>query len=1234
MRRELIVKTKSLAGTSDLTLFAPIKPGFVSSLESVTYKTRVKRLLRTLTSLRSTSHESALLRPFSDAVERVGKIHSVRVAVIEPEDKVLLAVTFDGAWESYIRVLWQKVGGLLDVIFCNTEGYVSACDHGFPEYLEWARRIQTESAFFYAAPHTVDDVPYLKREELLQRMTDEALESLYKTIDRDLLATRSFVQDAAALAAAQRTAHTMLEALRQGLQALAGFYRLADLFLPTTADGVHLQRAARELLIEFRGLIAALPPPVVDSLKIRFDRQLAWLQALDGAPSPRPIPALEPARYDRTNVQGGIVTAYEGTTHGCLMLMAFDDAAAGARFLGKLLPHISHDGVQPTDQQPIVTNVAVTCEGLRALGLSESQLDYFPQEFREGMDARASLLGDLRTNHPRHWRLPTRIDAQATAAHGAQVELAAVHVVVQVRGKAACETSADDPLQPAHPLHEHVQQIAGFDASARLLAVQSMRRRIETIEGKDKVREHFGFLDGEGQPLLGPQTGGSIYPNGVHLGEVLLGYSNEADPAPPPATQPALRERQELLFDGSFLVLRKLRQDVPGLHAKAQKAADTYGIHKNDVLAKMMGRGLDGKPLITKQGKENNDFDFSGDPNGVECPFHAHIRRANPRKPPEPFGRTPRIMRRGMSFGPRYDAEHPHCPSNAAERGLMFMAYNASIEEQFEVVQRWLVGGNSSGGLSAHSDPLLGVPEIGQQRFYRFEDKGKVVRMELDGAAAPLVDPQPFVRLEWGMYLFTPSLRALRKLKELAASAPNPAPVWSVEDGEQRIGHLLALEQTQDEQRTVAAWKTALEDPDAQESFASASIWAAIRERHEGVLRTPYGVLVADRKLVMEVFTDRNGRYTAKGYHQRMARSIGEIYLGLDRPAPGGQYDQESAATNGAIGELNERETFEGARSLTQAVLAAFIAGEKQSSKARGESHWQLTLDIKEVSDLVLAKLCQYWFGIPIDNSPFEVGASRFDWQRGDKPLYPGNFTAPSRYIFQPRPGEVAEEYGSLYGQTLTATMHEFIKPFCENRTVPNDPTGKPAPITAAILEAHWQHQMSLTQVARSLVGAMMGFLPTLDGNLRRSLNEWLKDHTYWCLRARLPSASGDAFARANALLREPLMRAMQLRPSPELVWRTVTRHHDLGAVAVAPGDLIVLSIVSATQQCLQQRLADVYPIFGGDRSAADHPTHACPGYQASMGVLLGFVSALLEVTDCVRPTPAPLVLAFSGPVA
>ena len=84
MRKELTVKTKTLVGVSDLTIAAPIRPGLVPSLDSVTYKSRVKAVLKVLNTSRSSSHEYSLLRTFSDSVERVGQIHSVRIAAPHP----------------------------------------------------------------------------------------------------------------------------------------------------------------------------------------------------------------------------------------------------------------------------------------------------------------------------------------------------------------------------------------------------------------------------------------------------------------------------------------------------------------------------------------------------------------------------------------------------------------------------------------------------------------------------------------------------------------------------------------------------------------------------------------------------------------------------------------------------------------------------------------------------------------------------------------------------------------------------------------------------------------------------------------------------------------------------------------------------------------------------------------------------------------------------------------------
>jgi lysophospholipase L1-like esterase len=396
----------------------------------------------------------------------------------------------------------------------------------------------------------------------------------------------------------------------------------------------------------------------------------------------------------------------------------------------------------------------------------------------------------------------------------------------------------------------------------------------------------------------------------------------------------------------------------------------------------------------------------------------------------------------------------------------------------------------------------------------------------------------------------------------------------------------------------------------------------------------------------MKVFLDEEENYTVSGYHDRMKRSIGEIYLGLDR---GPQYDRLSEKTNAAIRAISERDAFELARSYTNKILVdgivddnklrvpGFISATKLQAAAIGQRAWELNLDVKEVTDLVLASLCQDWFGMPKEwygapapkDAPFKVGGQRWDWKPSDPSLYPGNFTAPSRYLFQPRPGETAEKYGCDYGKSLTKAMGELVKRHRDQNTKPD------GAIAQVIFDA-FPDRSEGDLVARTMVGALMGFLPTVDGNLRLSLNEWLRDGTFWALRAALaadPAEPGKEYEKAIDLLRAPLVQAMQLRPSPELVWRKATCHHTLGKrkVPVEPNDTVVVSIVSATQQCLAQNDPDIYAVFGGNRSQSVHPTHACPAYAAGMGVLLGVAYGLLEVEESMRASPVPLALTFTG---
>ena len=123
------------------------------------------------------------------------------------------------------------------------------------------------------------------------------------------------------------------------------------------------------------------------------------------------------------------------------------------------------------------------------------------------------------------------------------------------------------------------------------------------------------------------------------------------------------------------------------------------------------------------------------------------------------------------------------------------MAYNANLGEQFELVQRWLNGANSSGSYSGQSDPLFGVAEAGRRRYFRFEHEGQTIRMALDGSDRLHDEPRPFVRLEWGAYLFAPSRKALASLQERAAAQGNKrAVIWSADAGETEIARLRDIE--------------------------------------------------------------------------------------------------------------------------------------------------------------------------------------------------------------------------------------------------------------------------------------------------------------------------------------------------------------------------------------------------------------------------------------------------------
>lgn len=1263
MRRETIIKSKSLGGTSDLTISAPIKPGFAPSLESITYKTRVKRVLETLHNARQMSHEYALSRLLSDAVERVGAIHSVRVAVLEPENKVLLVVTFDGNWESYVRVLWDKVGPLLDVIFCSTVDYVTALDHSYEEWVAWVRHAQIETGFFYGPPEaTARDVLFQKRSERVRNGGDSTEASELRIVipsaegSVDAFLGKATDSSPGTSVESSNVFRIGLEQMRSGLHSLAGIYGLVDLFLPESSDGRILRAAAICLLKEFvdtwnssflekefeeaRGSTAQPG---------RFRRQLSWLIPNEndhqvGVKRPQPeISPIPPAVYK--DIQGGIVSTYSLVTHGLLICLYFESSAAVSHFLKYVEKTLTHGDVDHEAQPGSrFANLYFTSQGLRISGLSETTLNAFPEDFKQGMATRAGLLGDVRYNHPQRWHLPASFIDIDSKESGKPVDIGTVHAVLQVRCRTdlEAELATNDIWEPSHPLRPYLSDLVRFctQHGTQVLALQPLKRHFNALDGNDAFVEHFGFRDGLSDPVVGGEVDRN---NQVHLGEVLLGHANAADAADlEDPSNPEWVQRKKFLKNGSFLVVRKYRQYVERLENVVGQTVSTMleSGQENDenkkkalaevVYSKLMGRGRDGSPLTPKEFPDDlNDFDFESDPNGNKCPLHSHIRRANARIPvanENPLSRPPRIIRRSMSYGPKKDS---FAVDGDVDRGSVFMAYNASLSEQFEVIQRWLVGANSSGASSSPSCPIVGVAENGFAKHYRFlyEDGGieKIANVALEPNKKDFFDEREAItRLEWGMYLFAPSLTALKNIEQVALAAshakcPMNLP-WNGRQGRETISRLRAIEITEGGASAKEAWKAAIEDSHAIDRLENAALWSAIREDHDGILRTPYGVLVANRELVSQVYLDKDQLYSVSGQYERLRNSIGSLYLGLDA---GEQYDQESKGINDALMAESPAKAFDVCRKAANAKIDAMIADEMRHAIVGGDTKLELRFDAREILDEALASLTEYWFGIQ-GSEFFTRGGTDLSWSTTECPRYPGHFTAPSRYMFQPNPGDAVIARGELYGQALNAAMLKFVQKHLTDKTTPVNAEGLEAPIAKAVFSHPAASGANgAVFVANTMAGIIMGYTPTIIGAVLNVLKEWHLESKFQYLRAVGLQDSSD-FKSAASLLFEPMSAATQMRPMPQITWRTARKSHRLGLpglqhLDIAVGERIILSIVSATQQSLIDGEPHHLLNFGGDRSVKPHPTHACPGYSTGIAAMLGTITALITRAEDMR---------------
>jgi hypothetical protein len=279
-----------------------------------------------------------------------------------------------------------------------------------------------------------------------------------------------------------------------------------------------------------------------------------------------------------------------------------------------------------------------------------------------------------------------------------------------------------------------------------------------------------------------------------------------------------------------------------------------------------------------------------------------------------------------------------------------------------------------------------------------------------------------------------------------------------------------------------------------------------------------------------------------------------------------------------------------------------------------------VTIPLDPVIQRVLGHLATEWFDIP-DGSLIESGPPP---PQDEGKLYcPFHFLAPSRYVFSsPNPRRAVEEVGGASGRGLLAKTRKFVEERREQERRTGS-RGLKGPISLALFRAIHDDD---DRLARVLVGLVFGFVPTVHGNALSIFAQWLGDETLWRVQQALSGTGGPSlFERAKRAVKEPMKRAMLSKPVPPLLHRTVTKATTLGRVFLEPDDRVVIGMPGVTQEILERGETNVAAVFGGDRRHdSNHPTHACPGYDLAMGVLLGILTSVLEI-DTMWPGPAQI---------
>jgi len=431
---------------------------------------------------------------------------------------------------------------------------------------------------------------------------------------------------------------------------------------------------------------------------------------LQGARPSRYFPSLPLLPYSRNparrfgtrafmdDVQGGILSAQgRGRWLGLWFFRFTDpaDTAGNARRLGELAAAergfittawSQYRTVGRRDDSRPFRSLALTGTGLAACGAADPAV--FPESLLKGMAAEAGFrLGDPTADDGSlsTWRAPylERIDGVWLLGHRSEREVEGL--------------------------------FAEMDGMPGVRRVHTEQGRIWQ-RGLGPAREPFGYADG------------------ISVQRFFSGR-------PPLDTALDQVFGQDELHGGSFLVFRKLEQNVRLFREYRAEMERLHGAEAARRLADgLVGRQESGRPLTAHRGF--NRFDFADDQEGRRCPFHAHIRRSNPRAVRNDGGPDLRLVRRGVVYGSDGDLEDD--AGATGDVGLLFLAYMHSLDTFRTMQGNWLAYAHFP--IRERTTPPDGIIH-GPPADWR-----------------PYDPAQRFVTPRGGSYFFVPGLRWLRAL--------------------------------------------------------------------------------------------------------------------------------------------------------------------------------------------------------------------------------------------------------------------------------------------------------------------------------------------------------------------------------------------------------------------------------------------------------------------------------------